>query len=108
MPTRFPRYRKLESIDSPRIQEVPGIYALRFDGKIKYVGDSGNLAQWFDYAGRNQYRFSQLSNGSSLYVSALPIRADDLALSESEARKGAKSVQIARHQPSWNLLELAE
>lgn len=88
----------LENPDLRPVPQKPGIYALRVEDAIKYVGDTGDLSTWLERA-RAHYDFSRLSNGSHMTVAVHPTKSND--------RKGAKSVLIARRRPSWNLLDLA-
>lgn len=97
---KWPKFRlstpySLKNSDSRTVPPKPGIYTLRVEYAIKYVGDTSDLSTWLERA-RDKYNFSGLSNGSEVTFAVRPTESND--------RKGAKSALIARRRPSWNLV----
>jgi len=100
----LPNLRFLANLN--RVPNAPGLYGLCVDGDLKYVGDASDLRSWVHEA-RPAYDFSGVSNDSTVEIVYKAIDLTDSVVSQGLARKGAKSVAIARKRPSWNLADLA-
>ena len=88
-----------------RVPDQPAIYLLRDGREVLYVGHTVNLRNWLE----SQQASSAFTEGviakeskRDIRMSHLPLQSPDL-----DIRHGIQSLQIGRHRPPLNYLDLA-
>lgn len=101
---RFHRSRPLDAKCLDDLPEAGGLYQLRLDSTVMYVGDTANLLEWATEAAEKYDLSKALRTTRKLEIAVLPVSFPRLELTEPRARKGAKSLVVSKRKPRWNVL----